>query len=105
MAMHPGATWAFLAAISGDNGSLGFAGVVLVAFLSSLTSREFTATQYALLSSLANLPGKLIGGVSGFIVQASSYSAFFVVSTLSVVPTLLLWWWLARRARMAGTEP
>jgi PAT family beta-lactamase induction signal transducer AmpG len=105
MAMHPGATWAFLAAISGDNGSLGFAGVVLVAFLSSLTSREFTATQYALLSSLANLPGKLIGGVSGFIVQASSYSAFFVFSTLSVVPTLLLWWWLARRARMAGTEP
>ncbi len=99
MATHPGANWAFLAAISGDNGSLGFAGVVLVAFLSSLTSREFTATQYALLSSLANLPGKLIGGVSGFVVQATSYSAFFVFSTLSIVPTLLLWWWLARRMR------
>jgi PAT family beta-lactamase induction signal transducer AmpG len=105
MAVDPGQDWAFIAAISGDNLSQGFAGVVLVAFLSGLTSREFTATQYALLSSLANLPGKLIGGVSGFIVESSSYSAFFVFSTVSVVPTLLLWWWLARRARMAGTEP
>ncbi|HET8553631.1 MAG TPA: MFS transporter [Rhodanobacteraceae bacterium] len=104
MATYPGAEWAFLAAISGDNGALGFAGVVLIAFLSSLTSREFTATQYALLSSLANLPGKLIGGVSGFIVQATSYSAFYVFSTLSVVPTLLLWWWLARQARVVEPD-
>ncbi len=104
MALNPGATWAFLAAISGDNGSLGFAGVVMVAFLSGLTSRSFTATQYALLVSFANLPGKLVGGMSGFIVQATSYSTFFVFSTLSVVPTLLLWWWLARHARMAEPE-
>ncbi|HET7370268.1 MAG TPA: MFS transporter [Gammaproteobacteria bacterium] len=100
MATHPSETWAFLAAISGDNASLGFAGVVLIAFQSSLTSREFTATQYALLVSLANLPGKLIGGMSGYIVEASSYTAFFVFSTLSIVPTLLLWWWLSRRAEM-----
>lgn len=99
MALNPGQNWAFVAAISGDNASLGFAGVVLVAFLSGLTSREFTATQYALLSSLANLPGKLIGGVSGYMVQASSYSAFFIFSTVSIVPTLWLWWWLLRRAR------
>ncbi|MDN5865485.1 MAG: MFS transporter [Gammaproteobacteria bacterium] len=101
MAQHPGEYWAFLAAITGDNGSLGFAGVVLVAFLSSLTSREFTATQYALLVSLANLPGKLIGGASGFIVKETSYSAFFIFSTVSVVPALLLWWWLARQRKMS----
>jgi PAT family beta-lactamase induction signal transducer AmpG len=101
MAVYPSQNWAFVAAISGDNLSQGFAGVVLVAFLSGLTSREFTATQYALLSSLANLPGKLIGGVSGYIVEASSYSTFFVFSTASVVPTLLLWWWLMRRPRGA----
>jgi PAT family beta-lactamase induction signal transducer AmpG len=101
MAVYPSQNWAFVAAISGDNLSQGFAGVVLVAFLSGLTSREFTATQYALLSSLANLPGKLIGGVSGYIVEASSYSTFFVFSTASVVPTLLLWWWLTRRSRGA----
>jgi PAT family beta-lactamase induction signal transducer AmpG len=104
MATHPGASWAFLAAISGDNGSLGFAGVVLVAFLSGLTSREFTATQYALLVSFANLPGKLVGGVSGFVVEASSYSTFFILSTLSVVPTLLVWWWLVRRADIGANK-
>lgn len=103
MALNPGQNWAFIATISGDNASLGFAGVVLVAFLSGLTSREFTATQYALLSSLANLPGKLIGGVSGYMVQASSYSAFFVFSTVSIIPTLLLWWWLVRRTRTTST--
>jgi PAT family beta-lactamase induction signal transducer AmpG len=104
MATHPGASWAFLAAISGDNGSLGFAGVVLVAFLSGLTSREFTATQYALLVSFANLPGKLVGGVSGFVVEATSYSTFFILSTLSVAPTLLVWWWLVRRADIGAQQ-
>ncbi|GAB3032022.1 MFS transporter [Oleiagrimonas citrea] len=97
MAQHPGQTWAFIAAISGDNSTLGFAGVVLVAFLSSLTSMEFTATQYALLSSLANLPGKLIGGFSGFLVERWTYSGFYIFSALSVVPTLLLLAWLSRR--------
>ncbi|HOY22767.1 MAG TPA: MFS transporter [Cellvibrio sp.] len=94
MAMHPSEQWAFFATISADNLSQGFAGVVLVAFMSSLTERNFTATQYALLASLANLPGKFIGGVSGYIVEASSYQTFFVISTLSVIPTLLLLAWL-----------
>jgi len=94
MAIHPAEQWAFFATISADNLSQGFAGVVLVAFMSSLTDRNFTATQYALLASLANLPGKFIGGVSGYIVEATSYQAFFILSTLSVIPTLLLLAWL-----------
>lgn len=94
MAIHPSEQWAFFATISADNLSQGFAGVVLVAFMSSLTDRNFTATQYALLASLANLPGKFIGGVSGYIVEATSYQAFFIFSTLSVIPTLLLLAWL-----------
>ncbi|MDQ3288855.1 MAG: MFS transporter [Pseudomonadota bacterium] len=97
MAQNPGQIWAFYAAISADNLFQGFAGVVLVAFMSSLTDRNFTATQYALLVSLANLPGKFVGGLSGFIVEASSYSAFFLFSALTVVPTLLLLAWLWRR--------
>ncbi len=97
MAIHPGETWAFFAAISADNLSQGFAGVVLVAFMSSLTDRNFTATQYALLVSLANLPGKFIGGVSGYIVEATNYQTFFVLSTFSVVPTLLLLAWLWKK--------
>lgn len=94
MSLHPGESWAFVAAISGDNFSQGFGGVVLVAFMSSLTSAQFTATQYALLSSFANLPGKLVAGVSGYIVEASSYTGFFILSALSIIPTLLLLAWL-----------
>ena len=100
MAMNPSETWAFVAALSGDNLALGYAGVVLVAFLSGLTSREFTATQYALLVSLANMPGKIVGGMSGFMVEKWSYVGFFVFSSLSIVPTLLLLAWLWRRRQL-----
>ena len=95
MAQNPGQTWAFVATLSGDNFAQGFAGPVLVAFMSGLVNRRFTATQYALLSALANLPGKLLGGFSGFLVKDAGYTSLFVVSTLSIVPCLavlaLLW--------------
>ncbi|MDV3467486.1 MFS transporter [Stenotrophomonas sp. C3(2023)] len=94
MACNPGQLWAFYVALSADNLFQGFAGTVLVAFMSSLTDRNFTATQYALLVSLANLPGKFVGGVSGYIVEATSYSMFFILSSVTVVPTLLLLVWL-----------
>lgn len=94
MAQNPSQLWAFFAAISADNLSQGFAGTVLVAFMSGLTNRNFTATQYALLVSLANLPGKFIGGFSGFIVEATGYSSFFLLSAVSVIPTLALLAWL-----------
>lgn len=99
MAIYPAEQWAFFAAITADNAAQGFAGTVLVAFMSSLTHRHFTATQYALLVSLANLPGKFVGGLSGYIVEASSYTMFFVISSLSVIPTLLLLLWLWPRIR------
>lgn len=110
MAQNPGQTWAFVATLSGDNLAQGFAGPVLVAFMSSLVNRSFTATQYALLSSLANLPGKLIGGFSGFLVKGSGYPALFIISTVSIVPTLLVLAWLWPRipglsARQAVNTP
>jgi len=99
MAQYPSQIWAFYAAITADNVAQGFAGTVLVAFMSSLTDRNFTATQFALLVSLANLPGKFAGGVSGYVVEASSYSTFFVLSAVTVVPTLALLAWLWPRVR------
>ena len=105
MAQYPSQIWAFYAAITADNLCQGFAGVVLIAFMSSLTDRAFTATQFALLVSLANLPGKFVGGVSGFIVEASSYRTFFLLSALTVVPTLLLLAWLWQRIREPVREP
>ena len=99
MSIYPGQLWTFVATISGDNLSQGFAGTVLVSFLATLVDRRYTATQYALLSSLANLPGKLIGGFAGYIVEASSYTVFFVISSASVIPTLLILAWLWNRMR------
>lgn len=97
MAQNPSEIWAFFAAITADNLANGFAGTILVAFMSSLTNQNFTATQYALLVSLANLPGKFVGGFSGYIVEQSSYSAFFLISAVSVIPALLLLAWLWKK--------
>lgn len=55
--------------ISAENFSGGFAGTCLIAYMSSLVSHEFTATQYALFSSVYALPGKLLGGMSGLMVD------------------------------------
>jgi PAT family beta-lactamase induction signal transducer AmpG len=57
--------------------------------------------------SLANLPGKFVGGASGYIVEATSYSTFFVLSAFTVIPTLLLlaWLWPRIREQSAPTAP
>jgi PAT family beta-lactamase induction signal transducer AmpG len=62
-------------AIGVDNVASGFAGTCLIAYMSSLTSAGFTATQYALFSSLYALPGKLIASQSGRIVEGAARSA------------------------------
>ena len=63
------------AAIGIDNVCSGFAGTCLIAYMSSLTRVGFTATQYALFSSLYSLPGKLLASQSGRIVETSAQSA------------------------------
>jgi PAT family beta-lactamase induction signal transducer AmpG len=64
-----------LIAIGVDNVVSGFAGTCLIAYMSSLTSAGFTATQYALFSSLYSLPGKLVASQSGRVVEAAARSA------------------------------
>ena len=66
---------ALTVAIGVDNIATGYAGTALIAYMSSLTSIGFTATQYALFSSLYALPGKLIASQSGRIVEASARAA------------------------------
>jgi MFS transporter, PAT family, beta-lactamase induction signal transducer AmpG len=102
MAANPGQLWSFIAAISADNFCQGFAGSVLVAFMSSLADIRFSATQYALLASLANMPGKLLGGVSGFFVESFGYEAFFALSAVSILPTLWLYWRLRPHIGTSG---
>jgi PAT family beta-lactamase induction signal transducer AmpG len=64
--------WALFAAIGLDNVAGGFAGTCLIAYMSSLTSAGFTATQYALFSSLYAIPGRLIASQSGRIVETAA---------------------------------
>jgi PAT family beta-lactamase induction signal transducer AmpG len=64
--------WALFAAIGLDNVAGGFAGTCLIAYMSSLTSVGFTATQYALFSSLYAIPGRLIASQSGRIVEGAA---------------------------------
>jgi PAT family beta-lactamase induction signal transducer AmpG len=76
--------------ISADNLSGGIASTAFIAYLSSLTNSSYTATQYALFSSLMTLPGKFISGFSGVIVDASSYAHFFLSAAALGIPAILL---------------
>ena len=75
--------------------------------MSSLVSPGYAATQYALLSSLYALPGKFVGGLSGFMVEAMGYPRFFVTTALIGLPVAalcLIVWRLAATSRAATAE-
>ncbi len=76
--------------ISADNFSGGFATSAFIAYLSGMTNKAYSATQYALFSSLTTLPAKVIGGFSGIAVDAAGYAYFFLYAGLLGVPALLL---------------
>lgn len=80
----------FTAAIAVESFASGFAGTALISYMSSLTSPAFAASQYALLSSLYALPGKLVGGLSGLMVDSFGYPAFFASTSVIGVPIVLL---------------
>lgn len=82
--------------ISADNISGGFAATAFVAYLSGLTNRAYTATQYALFSSLMTFPGKFISGFSGLVVEGYGYATFFSVAAALGIPAILLVLWLMR---------
>lgn len=84
---EPGLT-ELIAAITIENLSGGWAGTALIAYMSSLTNRAFSATQYALFSSFYALPGKLFGGVSGFMVEAVGFTQFYLITALIGVPAI-----------------
>jgi len=88
----------FALVVAGDNFGISFAGVALVAYMSSLTNLGYTATQYALLSSTYAWLGKILKGFSGAAVESLSashglihaYGIFFVACGLTGVPAVLL---------------
>ncbi len=81
---------ALIAVVSADNLAGGIASAAFIAYLSSLTNISYSATQYALFSSLMLLLPKFIAGYSGVFVDAYGYSTFFCATALLGVPVLVL---------------
>ena len=79
-----------ISVITADNISSGFAGAAFVIYLSGLTSLKFTATQYALFSSIMLFLPKLIAGYSGSWVDIMGYQNYFIVTALLGIPVLFL---------------
>ncbi len=76
--------------ISADNLSSGIASAAFIAYLSSLTNINYSATQYALFSSMMLLAPKFLAGYSGKYVDAFGYANFFTATALLGVPVLFL---------------
>ncbi len=88
---------ALAATIAVENLSGGLASGAFVAYLSSLCNVAFTATQYALLSSLAAFAGRLFASAGGAIADRVSWAEYFALTTLAALPGLLLLVWMIRR--------
>jgi MFS transporter, PAT family, beta-lactamase induction signal transducer AmpG len=103
----------FSAVMAGDNFSTSFAGVALIAYMSSLTSLGYTATQYALLSSVYALAGRTLKGFSGSIVDGlkaahglmGAYEIFFIGAGAVGIPAILLFMVLAAYTPKTRTQP
>jgi PAT family beta-lactamase induction signal transducer AmpG len=89
--------------ISADNFSGGLAGSAFIAYLSRLTNTAYTATQYALFSSLMTLMPKFISGFSGLIVDGYGYVNFFIYASATGIPTILLVLYLMRRVNVCDS--
>lgn len=92
-------THLFAAAVVVDGFTGAFATVTFVSFLTSLTSRTYTATQYALMASVGNLGRTVLSASSGVMVDAldGNWSLFFAITALMVIPSLLILFWIGRR--------
>jgi len=87
---------ALIFVISADNLSSGIASAAFIAYLSSLTNINYSATQYALFSSIMLLLPKWLAGFSGRYVDAFGYTSFFSATALLGVPVLVLIWFASR---------
>ena len=91
--------------ISADNLSAGIASAAFVAYLSGLTNVAYSATQYALFSSIMLLLPKFTAGWSGLAVDTYGYEAFFIGTACLGLPVVILVWLAARQQKAAGNSP
>ncbi len=92
----------FALVVCTDSFSAGIATTAFIAYLSSLTNTAYTATQYALFSSLMTLPGKTISGFSGLIVDNFGFASFFIYAAALGLPAIGLILYLSKKIK---TDP
>jgi PAT family beta-lactamase induction signal transducer AmpG len=84
-------------AVAFENFASGIGGVTVVAYLSALCNLRFTASQYALLSALASIAGRVLTGTTvGALIEAMGFVWFYLLTTAVAVPGVLLFWYMAR---------
>ncbi|MBS3910312.1 MAG: AmpG family muropeptide MFS transporter [Hydrogenophaga sp.] len=105
LAGHGHDVTALIAVISADNLSAGVASAAFIAYLSSLTNVTYSATQYALFSSMMLLAPKWLAGYSGAFVDAYDYATFFTATAFLGVPVLLLVWLATRLQPTTVAQP
>ncbi|WP_348682386.1 AmpG family muropeptide MFS transporter [Acidovorax soli] len=96
LAGHGHDVTALIAVVSADNLASGIASAAFIAYLSSLTNVSYSATQYALFSSMMLLLPKFVAGFSGDYVNAHGYAHFFTATALLGLPVLALVWFVSR---------
>jgi PAT family beta-lactamase induction signal transducer AmpG len=85
------------AAIGFENFSSGIGGVTVVAYLSALCNLRFTATQYALLSALASIAGRVLtGATAGSLIERMGYFNFYLLTTVLAFPGVAIYWYMMR---------
>ena len=90
--------------VTAENLTGAMAGAALVGYLSSLCSPAFTATQYALLSSLASVGRTFVAASGGVLAERFGWVPFFLLTTVATIPALLLLVWISRREVTASTQ-
>ncbi len=82
--------------VGADNFTGGMGSAAMTVFITALCNRSFSATQYALLSSLSAVPMHLMGAASGFLAESMGWAGFFSFTTVAMAPALLVLLFLPR---------
>ncbi|MER2266935.1 AmpG family muropeptide MFS transporter [Methylobacterium oxalidis] len=94
LAAHGGdggaAFWTFAVTVGIDGFAYAFASVVLITYMSTLSSPEHAASQFGLMTSLCAFPGSILAGFSGFAIERTGFTWFFVGTSLLGLPVALL---------------
>ncbi len=97
--------WMLGVTVAVENFAGGMGATAFMAYMASLCNVAYTATQYALLTSLMNVGRTLFSAPAGFLAEAVSWPIFFGLTVLAAVPGLLLLWWVTKRFSKEVVEP